>query len=134
MWTCPECGRTFARKNQDHYCTKKPETIDAYIALQDEAVQPVLQKTREVLKETLPDCEERISWQMPTYWKKHNIIHFAASKHHLGIYPGDKPVEAFQEELKDYSASKGSIRFPYDHVDYDLIARIAAYAYKVNSV
>ena len=29
MWTCPKCGRTFARNGQDHYCGKPPETIDA---------------------------------------------------------------------------------------------------------
>ena len=31
---------------------------------------------------------------MPTYWKGRNIIHFAASKKHLGIYPGDKATAA----------------------------------------
>jgi len=35
MWKCPKCGREFARQNQDHYCVK-PQSIDEYIAAQDE--------------------------------------------------------------------------------------------------
>lgn len=35
MWKCPKCGREFARRNQDHYCVK-PQSIDEYIAAQDE--------------------------------------------------------------------------------------------------
>ena len=51
---------------------------------------------------------------MPTYWKGRNIIHFAASKKHLGIYPGDEAVAAFAEKLAGYDVSKGTIRIPYD--------------------
>lgn len=35
MWKCPKCGREFARQNQGHYCVK-PQSIDEYIAAQDE--------------------------------------------------------------------------------------------------
>ena len=98
MWKCPKCGREFSREGQDHYCVK-PQTIDAYIAAQDEAVQAKLIEIREILRAALPDAEERISWSMPTYWKGRNIIHFAASKKHLGLYPGWKnelPTELIQ--------------------------------------
>ena len=88
MWKCPKCGREFGRQGQDHYCGKAPETIDEYIAAQDEAVQPRLREVRELLRTAIPEAEERISWSMPTYWKGRNIIHFAASKKHLGLYPG----------------------------------------------
>jgi uncharacterized protein YdhG (YjbR/CyaY superfamily) len=27
---------------------------------------------------------------MPTFWKGQNIIHFAAAKKHIGLYPGAK--------------------------------------------
>ena len=39
MWTCPKCGREFKKINQDHYCGKAPETVDAYIALQTPQAQ-----------------------------------------------------------------------------------------------
>lgn len=31
---------------------------------------------------------------MPTFWKRHNILHFAAVKKHIGLYPGPAAVEA----------------------------------------
>lgn len=92
-WKCPKCGREFSRQNQDHYCVK-PQNIDEYIAAQDEKNQYRLREIREIIRTALPDAEERISWSMPTYWKGRNIIHFAASKKHLGIYPGDKATAA----------------------------------------
>ena len=109
----------------------KPQNIDGYIALQDEAVRPVLEEIRSVLREALPEAEERISWSMPTYWKGRNIIHFAASKKHLGIYPGDEATAEFAEELKGYDVSKGTIRVPYDApLPEDLIRRIAVWCFE----
>ena len=110
MWKCPKCGRKFGRQGQDHYCGKAPETIDEYIAAQDETVQPRLREVRELLRTAIPDAEERISWSMPTYWKGRNIIHFAPAKKHLGLYPGGEATTAFADELKEYDVSKGTIR------------------------
>lgn len=102
-------------------------TIDEYIAAQAEVVQPVLHAVRQTIRTALPEAEERISYRMPTYWKKHNLIHFAAMKNHLGIYPGDGGVNAFRAEIEEQGLkySKGAIQFPFDRVDLDLIGRIA---------
>ena len=78
MWKCPKCGRSFKKENQSHYCGKAPETVDEYILAQDEGIRDQLQSIRSVLKSELPDATEKISWSMPTYWKGHYIIHFAA--------------------------------------------------------
>ena len=99
MWKCPKCGREFKKVNQDHYCGKAPETVEEYIRSQDEGIREMLQKVRVVLKKALPDAAEKISWSMPTYWKGHNILHFAASKKHIGLYPGPEAVEHFAEKL-----------------------------------
>ena len=129
-WKCPKCGREFSRENQDHYCVK-PQSIDEYIAIQDEKVQPKLKEIRAVLRAALPDAEERISWSMPTYWKGRNIIHFAAFKKHIGLYPGDGATAAFREELEGFDVSKGTIRLPYDReLPADLITRIAKWCYE----
>ena len=84
---------------------------------------------REALKEALPEAEERISWSMPTYWKEHNILHFASSKKHIGLYPGPEAVVEFSQELKNYKTDKGTIRIPYGKVDTELIKRIAIWCY-----
>ena len=134
MWKCPKCGREFSRQGQDHYCMK-PQTIDEYIAMQDEAVQPRLREVRDVLRATLPEAQERMSWSMPTYWKGRNIIHFAAAKKHIGLYPGSEAVEAFADRLADYKTSKGAIRLPNNkELPLELIAEIARWSYEKNSI
>ena len=129
-WRCPRCGREFDRKEQDHYCIR-PQTIDEYIVAQDEKIQPVLNELRSIIRDALPEATEKISWSMPTYWKGHNIIHFAAARKHLGIYPGDEAIEAFADELKDLEVSKGTIRIPYDKkLPVGLIRKIARWCYE----
>jgi uncharacterized protein YdhG (YjbR/CyaY superfamily) len=130
MWKCPKCGREFQRQDQQHYCVK-PQTIDQYIAAQEEAVQPRLQDLRKIIRTAIPEAEERISWSMPTYWKGQNLIHFAASKKHIGLYPGGEATAVFAEELTDYSVSKGTIRLPYDgDLPAELIAKIAKWCFE----
>lgn len=128
-WKCPKCGREFSRQSQDHYCIK-PQSVDEYIAAQDETIQPKLNEIRTVLRSALPDAEERISWSMPTYRKDHNIIHFAAQKKHIGLYPGPEAVAYFSGRLDQAGLlySKGSIQIPYsDDLPLELIAEIAGW-------
>ena len=128
MWKCPKCGRTFKNENQSHYCGKAPETVEDYILAQDEEIRDQLRQVRTVLVSRLPDAKEKISWSMPTYWKDHNIIHFAAQKKHIGLYPGPEAVEFFSDKLDQAGLkySKGSIQIPYsDQLPLELIAEIA---------
>ncbi|MCI8932723.1 MAG: hypothetical protein HFI01_13525 [Lachnospiraceae bacterium] len=130
MWTCPKCGRAFQKQNQGHYCGKPPKTIDEYIAAQPEGVQGYLKKIRDAIHAALPEAEEKISWSMPTYWKKYNIIQFAAHKNHIGLYAGTEAVVEFEERLEEYKTSKGSIRLPYDKpLPLELIGEIAKWCY-----
>ena len=126
MWKCPKCGRTFKKQGQSHYCGKAPETIEEYIAAQPEEVQPYLTELRNALRAALPEAEERISWSMPTYWKNHNIIHFAGFKNHAGLYPGPEAVLEFAERLTESRTSKGTIQLPYSRpVPAELVSDIA---------
>lgn len=134
MWKCPKCGRTFKKTNQDHYCGPAPETIEEYIERQPELARPYLRLINSAVKAALPDAEERISWSMPTYRKKYNLIHFAAFQKHIGLYPGPEAVEAFADRLKEYKTSKGVIQFPYDRpLPLELIAEIAAWCGRENT-
>lgn len=134
MWKCPKCGREFKNQNQEHYCLK-PKTIDEYIAMQDECIQPFLQAIRSTIHEAIPTAQERISWSMPTFWDGKNVIQFAASKHHIGLYPGPEAVERFLDRLSEYETSKGTIRIPYrEPLPLELIANIAEWCWKQNKV
>jgi len=84
----------------------KPETIKAYIAEQNEDLQDILLKVHEVIRSAAPNCVEKMSWQMPTYWQGENLIHFCVHKKHLGIYPGLVENIPFQDRLKAVIESK----------------------------
>ncbi len=130
MWKCDKCGKEFKNTNQDHYCSEKPKTIDDYISMQSEELWPLLNQVRDTIRKALPYAEERISWSMPTYWNKQNIIHFAAFKKHIGLYPGDKAVEHFSQRLTEYKTSKGAVQFPYSKpLPLELITEIAKWCY-----
>ncbi len=110
--------------------------IEQYIENQpvEEEVKQRLLTIYETLKITLPNAEERISWSMPTFWKGRNLIHFAAFKKHIGIYPGAEAVEVFSEQLKDYKTSKGAIQLPNNKpLPLDLIAEIALWSESTNA-
>ena len=129
-WKCPKCGRTFKKQDQPHYCGK-PETVEEYIKAQEETVRPRLREIRDILRKALPEAEECISWSMPTYRKGRNIIHFAAAKKHIGIYPGGEATTVFAEELAGMDVSKGTIRLPHDQeIPAALIDKIARWCYK----
>lgn len=130
MWKCPKCGREFARHEQQHYCGK-PNTIDEYIDAQDASVQPRLREVRAIIHAAIPEAEERMSWSMPTFWRGRNLIHFAASKKHLGLYPGGEATTVFAEALRDYDVSKGTIRIPWNReLPAELIQSIARWCYE----
>jgi uncharacterized protein YdhG (YjbR/CyaY superfamily) len=129
-WKCPQCGREFKRIEQPHFCGR-PTTIDEYIAAQEERVQPKLRQLRAILRAAIPAAEERISWSMPTFWKGQNLIHFAAAKKHIGIYPGGEATTVFAEALAPLDVSNGTIRLPYDReLPEELITQIAQWCFE----
>ena len=108
-------------------------TISEYISEQDPAVQSRLNAIYDTIRGAIPDAEERLSWGMPTFWKGRNIIHFAAAKHHIGLYPSPEAVEAFADRLKEYKTSKGAIQLPNQkELPLELISEIACWSYEKN--
>ncbi|MDR2771389.1 MAG: DUF1801 domain-containing protein [Clostridiales Family XIII bacterium] len=112
------------------------DCIDGYIAARPEDIRPLLLSVCKALRAALPDAEEKISWQMPTFWRGRNLIHFAAQKQHLGIYPGAEAMEHFAPQLTGYKTSKGAVQFPYKafgEAELALIAEIAAWCGEHNA-
>lgn len=106
----------------------KYATIDEYIASFPKEIQTTLNELRATIGASAPGAEEKISYQMPTFALKGNLVHFAAMKNHIGFYPTPSGIQAFAQELSVYEGSKGAIRFPKDKpLPLELIGKIVKF-------
>ncbi|NJN18122.1 MAG: hypothetical protein HC822_18580 [Oscillochloris sp.] len=100
-------------------------SIDEYIAAFPADVQVLLKQLRATIKAAAPEAEERISYKMPTFSLHGNLVHFAAYKQHIGLYPTPSGMSAFDAELAPYKRAKGSVQFPLSEpLPLDLVTRI----------
>ena len=107
------------------------DQIDEYIAVQDPDIRDRLVTIRNAIHSAIPDAAEKISYQMPTFWKGRNIIHFAAARNHIGIYPGGEATAVFAKKLTGYKTRKGTIQIRHDQeLPLELIAEIAVWCYR----
>lgn len=103
-----------------------PASIDAYIAAQASAVQPILQRIRAVVREEAPHAVETISYRMPAFMQGGALLYFAAFKKHIGVYPPVRGDAALLQSLAPYRGPKGNLSFPLDRdMPYELIRRVA---------
>ena len=101
-------------------------SIDAYIALQASAVQPMLQRIRAIVREEAPDAAEAISYRMPAFKQGGVLVYFAAFKKHIGIYPPVTADQALIASLAPFRGPKGNLSFRLDQpMPYELIAHVA---------
>ncbi|MBZ9686423.1 DUF1801 domain-containing protein [Clostridium estertheticum] len=104
------------------------ESIDEYILKFPADIQETLKMLRKVIRESAPDAEEKISYQMPTFVLNGNLVHFAAFKNHIGFYPTPSGINEFKHELSEYKGAKGSIQFPIEKpLPYELISKIVKF-------
>jgi uncharacterized protein YdhG (YjbR/CyaY superfamily) len=103
-------------------------SIDEYIDAFPEDMQKTLRGLRSTIRASAPDAEEKISYQIPTFTLKGNLVHFAAYQKHIGFYPTSSGIRAFKRELAAYELSKGTVRFPIDKpLPLKLISKIVKY-------
>ena len=113
--------------------TKQVRTIDEYIGSFPKDVQERLESIRKLVAKLAPDAQEKISYQMPTFYLNGNLVHFAAFQNHIGFYPTPHGISEFQHELSKYKNGKGSVQFPLDKpLPMKLIERIVKYRIQKN--
>jgi len=94
--------KTAAARDVDDYLSRLPE--DSRVALE---------KLRRTIKSVVPGAIEVISYQIPTFkYQGRMLVSYAAFQEHCSFFPGSRPIEAHQNELRSYYTSKGTIRFP----------------------
>jgi uncharacterized protein YdhG (YjbR/CyaY superfamily) len=103
----------------------KPKSIDEYLAPWSADKRTALEKLRQIIRTIVPEAQEVISYGIPTFrFEGKMVVAFGAAAKHCALYPlSSAQLEAFSEELKDYSTSKGTIRFQPDHPLPDALVR-----------
>ena len=103
-------------------------TVEAYIAAQPAAAQPVLRTVRETMLAALPEAREVIAYKIPAYRTEgRHAVYFAGWKKHWALYPLNDAVRArFAAELAAYDVEKDTVRFSWTTpVPTDLVAALA---------
>ena len=88
--------------------------IDAYLAAQPEKARKPLEEIRSIIRKALPNAEEAISYQMPSFKLNGVVAWYAPSKNHYAIYMPPKYLVLFKEQLAQYSQTKSAIHFDYN--------------------
>ena len=106
----------------------KFKTVDEYFEHAPAHSHDYLNQMRKILKETLSEAEEVISYNMPAFKLKKILVYYAWNKDHIGYYPTPSGITAFKERVSKYKHAKGSVNFPYDEpLPVDLIRDIALF-------
>jgi len=104
-------------------------SVDDYIRTFPGDVQAVLESIRRTMRTAAPEAVETISYGMPTLLLdgKH-LVHFAAWKHHVSVYPVPVGDEAFERQIAPYRSGRSTAKFPLaSPVPYDLIETLVAH-------
>jgi uncharacterized protein YdhG (YjbR/CyaY superfamily) len=90
--------------------------VDEYLARVPEPARSTLNKVRAVIRSVVPpEATEAIGYRMPTFRYKGGLVGYAAFPKHCSLFPMSLAVmAAFQDQLKGYQTSKGTIQFPVD--------------------
>lgn len=92
-----------------------PKNVDEYLAGVPGPARSTLNKLRAAIRSAVPpEATETISYRIPAFKYKGILLWFAAFSNHCSLFPTAAVVEAFKDELKGFSTSKGTIHFPTD--------------------
>jgi uncharacterized protein YdhG (YjbR/CyaY superfamily) len=92
-----------------------PKNVEEYLAGIPEPARSTLNKLRAAIRSAVPpEATETISYRIPAFKYKGVLVWFAAFSNHCSLFPTAAVVEAFKNELKGFSTSKGTIHFPTD--------------------
>jgi uncharacterized protein YdhG (YjbR/CyaY superfamily) len=105
---------------------KNYNTIDDYMSYLPEDNLLALEHIREMVRTLVPQAEEVISYQIPTFKYHGTLVGFAAFKNHCSFFTCDgSTVEKFKDELKGFDYVKSGIHFTPDKpIPDDLLERI----------
>jgi uncharacterized protein YdhG (YjbR/CyaY superfamily) len=109
-------------------------SIDEYIRSFPVDVRKKLTELRKVIQAQAPQAQEKISYQIPTFYLMGNLVHFAAYSKHIGFYPTSSGIRAFRNKLTKYKHSRGAVQFPLEEpLPMNLIRRMVKFRVRENT-
>jgi uncharacterized protein YdhG (YjbR/CyaY superfamily) len=109
--------------------TAVPTSVDDYLAGLPPDVRALVQRVRRAIHRAAPGVEERISYQIPTFTLDGTaLIHVAAFKSHLGLYPAPAGDAAFTRAIAPYRSGKATLKFKFDEpLPLSLVASVVRF-------
>jgi uncharacterized protein YdhG (YjbR/CyaY superfamily) len=106
----------------------RPGTVDEYVAGLPPDVRVIMQRLRQAIRDTVPDVGEKISYAMPTFVLDGlPLLHVAAWKKHIGLYPLPELTGSLAAEVAPYRGAKDAMHLPLrEPVPYELVGRVVA--------
>ena len=105
-----------------------PATVDEYIEALPDDVRAIMEGVRRTIRDVVPGVGERISYSMPTFTLDGMpLVHVAAWKKHIGIYPLPAVEGPLADDVAPYRGAKDAMHLPLrEPVPYELVGRVVA--------
>jgi uncharacterized protein YdhG (YjbR/CyaY superfamily) len=103
-----------------------PEEIDAYLGALPDDIRLSLEQVRNIVRATAPECTERVSYKIPIFRLRRDLVGMSAHKNHCSLHTMSPPLmESLAEELKGVKASGATIHFtPESPLPQEVVERI----------
>ncbi len=111
--------------------------IDIYLSKQSKEIQLALDRVRQTVMAVVPDAEQTINYGMPMIrYQGKMLVGFDTFKNHCSLFPcSGSVVSFFEEALKNFETTKGSIHFTIEKpLPLALIKKITKYRIQENEI
>ena len=103
-------------------------TVDEYLDALPDGTRVAMETVRRSIHAVVPGIGETISYQMPTFTLDGRpLVHVAAWKKHIGLYPLPPLDGALADDVAPYRAATDTMRLPLSQeIPAELVQRVVA--------
>ena len=103
-----------------------PQEVDAYLESLPDDDRSALERLRRIIRETAPECTERVSYGIPIFRLQRDLVGISAHKNHCSLHSMSPPLmTAMAEELRGFQVSGATIHFtPQKPLPTELVEKI----------
>lgn len=98
---------------------KTAEDVKEYIANSAEEARSIMEELREIIKNTVPEAEERIAWNVPNYKMNKVLTGFAVYSKHVSLGFSENGLtdeERKMFESAGYKTGKATVQIKFNQI------------------